>query len=277
MKRRFMMWMTIIGILVVGGSVTKMTQDFVSSQRTESVTIVNVADAGDKNMGTAVLTEETAMQAAGGAGAETAAGMEHMAEAAAEDMPVEEFAVTEDAKAAPAEAPAALAAASSKAPIDTTKDEAIQETVKSPLDPVVDNTAIMEPVSETVSHHAGDFFERFAQTEQNALTIWENVTTDNRSAYLAAAEQERILWDHELNHVYQVIRERLSKEENEELKQLEIEWIKERDLYAEKAGARSNVKNAQNQNPDYVRALAEKTKERCYWLVSEYESVLNEN
>ena len=58
---------------------------------------------------------------------------------------------------------------------------------------------------------------------------------------------------------------------------MEVEWIKERDLYAEKASAKSSMKNAQNQNPDYVRALAEKTKERCYWLVSEYEDVLNPN
>ncbi|MBQ5805677.1 MAG: DUF1311 domain-containing protein, partial [Lachnospiraceae bacterium] len=87
----------------------------------------------------------------------------------------------------------------------------------------------------------------------------------------------RALWDYELNYVYQMIRERLEQEEMEALKVMEVEWIKERDLYAEKASAKSSMKNAQNQNPDYVRALAEKTKERCYWLVSEYEDVLNPN
>ena len=32
MKRRFWMWMTIVCILVVGVSVTKMTRDFIISQ-----------------------------------------------------------------------------------------------------------------------------------------------------------------------------------------------------------------------------------------------------
>ena len=70
---------------------------------------------------------------------------------------------------------------------------------------------------------------------------------------------------------------RLLQEENERLKVSEVEWIKERDLYAEKAAAKSGMKNAQNQNPEYTRAISEKTKERCYWLVSEYEEILNQD
>ena len=255
MKRRFMMWMTIVCILVVGGSVTKMTQNFIVSQKAETATIVNVANAGDRNVGSAAVTEETAAMAAGGADLET------IAETVIEEVASEEV----------------LVAASPKAPIDTTMNDAIQETVKSPLDPVVINDVAVAVEDEKVSYHAETFFERFAQTEQSALQLWDNVTPDNRQAYFTAAEQERILWDYELNHVYQVIRERLSEEENERLKVLEVEWIKERDLYAEKAAAKSGMKNAQNQNPEYTRALAEKTKERCYWLVSEYEEILNQD
>ena len=234
MKRRFWMWMTIVCILVVGVSVTKMTRDFIISQ--------------DVSKG----IEETIEEVIEAASIETVE----------ETVPEGVFPV--------------LAEASPKAPIDTTNHDAIQETVKSPLDP----GGVKSPVVEEeaiISYNAEDFFERFAQTEQHALQLWDNVTSENRAAFLTAAEQERALWDYELNYVYQMIRERLEQEEMEALKVMEVEWIKERDLYAEKASAKSSMKNAQNQNPDYVRALAEKTKERCYWLVSEYEDVLNPN
>ncbi|MBQ1241315.1 MAG: DUF1311 domain-containing protein [Lachnospiraceae bacterium] len=249
MKRRFWMWMTIVCILVVGVSVTKMTRDFIISQ--------DVSKGIEETIGAAAhiadeIIEETieeVMEAAS-------------IEAVEETVPEEVFPV--------------FAAASPKAPIDTTNHDAIQETVKSPLDP----GGVKSPVVEEeaiISYNAEDFFERFAQTEQHALQLWDNVTSENRAAFLTAAEQERALWDYELNYVYQMIRERLEQEEMEALKVMEVEWIKERDLYAEKASAKSSMKNAQNQNPDYVRALAEKTKERCYWLVSEYEDVLNPN
>ncbi len=250
MKRRFWMWMTIVCILVVGISVTKMTRDFVLSKS---------ADNGIE---------------------ETVEAIAYVDEEALKEV-IEEFieetheTVVEDA--VPAEASAVLTEATPKAPIDTTNNEAIQETVKSPLDPAEAKSSVVEVEEERDSYNAEDFFERFAQTEQHAVQLWDNVTVDNRSAYLTAAEQERALWDYELNYVYQIIRSKLEKEELEVLKVLEVEWIKERDLYAERASSKGSLKNAQNQNPDYVRALAEKTKERCYWLVSEYEYVLNPN
>ncbi len=307
MKRRFMMWMTIVCILVVGVSVTRMTRDFVVSQGVETAVILNVMDAGNNRKVTTETTaaaapaERAVVMSDGDAAArekaksvneemkaETAveeaavepapAALSGGAEAGSGAIPdVETAAAYEDSVAITeaAEAPAMVSSGSPKAPIDTSNPEAIQETVKSPLDPVIDKNSVSKKEEETLSYDAETFFERFAQTEQNALQLWENVTSDNRTAYLAATEQERVLWDYELNLVYSMIRSRMSEEEAEELKILELEWLKERDLYAEKAAAKSLMKNAQNQNPDYTKALAEKTKERCYWLVSEYEEVLS--
>ena len=254
-----------------------MTREFIVSQGVDAAAIVNVADAKNMEAAVAVVTEETVPELAAGGGTEPMSEFGYALEAAVEEAAIVTDEDSAPVEISPAEVPSAFMAASPKAPIDTTKNEAIQETVKSPLDPVVTKEMVITANEESVSYHAEDFFARFAQTEQSALQLWGNVTSDNHSAYLAAAEQERALWDHELNHVYQVIRERLSQEEMEELKLLEVEWIKERDLYAEKALAKSGIKNAQNQNPDYTRALAEKTKERCYWLVSEYEDVLNQD
>ena len=255
MKRRFMMWMTIICILVVGGSITRVTRDFIVSQGLESADDVSVASTEHIEAARFVPIEESV--------AETFP--EAFAEAepiAAAETVIEEY---------PQESIVKIS------PIDVANNQAIQETVKSPLDPVAVKNPVIEAKEEQVFYQAKDFFERFAQAEQSALQVWENVSLDNRSAYLAAAEQERILWDHELSQLSQVICERLSKEEIEELKIQEMEWIKERDLYAEKAVVKSSMKNAQNQNPDYTRALTQKTKERCYWLVSEFEDVLNQD
>ena len=271
MKRRFMMWMTIVWILVVGVSVTRMTHNFVMSQRRETAAGVAVSGEGVRAAADAGLTE--AAEISIDAREEMPEKLKAASEETAMEKPVQEAA----AEHAAVEAEEEPAAAVTKTLIDTTKKEAIQETVKSPLDPVVAADTAVEENEESRSFHAKDFFERFAQTEQKVLQLWENVTSDNRSAYLAVAEQERLLWEYELNQVSQAIRERLTKEEIEEFKVLEIEWVKERELYAERAISKSSMKNAQGQNPDYTRALAERTKERCYWLVSEYEDVLNED
>lgn len=161
-------------------------------------------------------------------------------------------------------------------PASALSGEEPQETVKSPLDPVVmTEEKSDESEKENVRYSAEDFFVRFETAESNAEKIWENISSDNIGAYYAAAEQERVLWDYELNLAYNIIRGRLSDEEAENLKILELEWIKERDLYAERAAAKSGKMSSQNQNSDYTRALADKTKERCYWLISEYEDLLN--
>ncbi len=282
MKRRLMMWMTIVCILVVGVSVTRMTRDFVVSQGVEAAAVLGGGQLENKavsyEMSVSPLMDiQTEMMALDEAAAEAveAASMAPVAET--ENMVTEEtFAEIDALETMPAETPEEYASGTPKSPLISADVEITQETVKSPLDPVINKAAIMETEEETILYNVEMFFERFAQTEQNALKLWENVTSDNRSAYLAAAEQEHLLWDYELNHLNTMIRSKMSDAEVEALKIGEVEWLKERDLYAEKVAAKSAKKNAYNQNPDYAKALAEKTKERCYWLVSEYEELLNQ-
>lgn len=163
-----------------------------------------------------------------------------------------------------------IAAVSETAAVDYTA-------VKSPLDPVIETMTELTEAEEIVPVlTVSDFFKRFETTENSSVKLWENVSAENAAAYHAAAEQERVLWDYELNLIYSEIRNRISDKEAEELKRMEIDWLKERDLYAERAAAKAPVKIAQNQNLSYTRALTEKTKERCYWLASEYEDVLNQ-
>ena len=149
--------------------------------------------------------------------------------------------------------------------------------VKSPLDPVIEiQTEVIAMEESEDAMTVSDFFQRFEATEASSLILWDNVSTDNAVAYRAAAEQERVLWEYELTLISNEIRSRISDKETEELKRMEIEWYKTRDQYAERAASKTTMMNSQNQNPAYIRAQAEKTKERCYWLASEYEDILNQ-
>lgn len=356
MKRRLWMWMTIICILVVGVSVTKMTRDFVVSNGVETVTIVGVADAGntsemkketaagagagesemaadmasafrraaaaavekadktnakvvagrtdgpgaDLEIGTAVEAAAEAAETVAGtvtetgiAGEDVEADIENevgiavaMAETEAfegsegEETSVEAYS---SLSAAPAEVSAGdyAVATSGEEPVQMKgvsekATDPVSETVKSPLNPVVEKEfVVMEETEAALTYTTEEFYDRFETAEKNAAKLWENASFDNYVAYTAVAEQERALWDYELNFAYGMIRSKMSDKEAEDLKILELEWLKERDKYAEKAAAKAGKKNAQNQNTEYTKALAEKTKERCYWLVTEYEDVLD--
>lgn len=256
MKRRLIMWIVMVCILVVGVSVTRITEDFVVSNGVEASSILTAMD-GPGNEAAAFYAGEAL---AGGTAEINRTMTEAMATESLEDAVAEEAAVGDVEQMEMAEA-----------------EESVRETVKSPLDPNVESGDTTEVEIYEEANRAEYFIERFETVKTNSEKLWSNLTSDNAVAYYAAAEQERVLWDYELNLVYGAIRGKLSEDEAEELKHLELEWMKERDQYAEKMALKSPVMNAQNQNPVYTRALAEKTKERCYWLVEEYGDVLDED
>lgn len=299
MGRRFGMWMAIICILVVGVSVTKMTKDFVSSNGVEAAAISSVMDISTP-LTSGMSAVESAMEGfssraagtEGGAGdtgsaVAGAAGTSSDAEAAA-DGTAKEAADPEMARLALArtEAPEAEAAPEEDAAKAETAPEAYESgadrseeamtsgAVKSPLDPAVEPEGpFAEEKRAQEESDSETFLERFALAEASSEALWDKVSLDNAGASYTAAEQEHLLWDHELNLVYSTIRSGLSEDEAEELKALELEWMKERDLYANKSMSPGKSKSLQSS--DYLRALTEKTRERCYWLVDEYKEVLD--
>lgn len=259
MKRRLVMWIVIVCILIVGVSVTKKTEEFVMSNGASASSIFIAEDHSDDG---AEIPYSGEALARGAVRKERAAALENME--------------TEDvAEKAEAEAQL-LPEENEKTPVVLEMDEETEaETVKSPLDPNVDPQNTVEIEISEDQYSSEDFAERFESVEANSEKLWSSISMENSVAYYAAAEQERVLWDYELNLIYGEIRKKLSEDETEELKYLELDWMKERDQYAEKMALKSPVMNAQNQNPVYTRALAEKTRERCYWLLDEYEDVLD--
>lgn len=229
MKRSFAMFIIVIGIIVVGVSVTRATKRFVSADGTETAAIEGIADSSEK---------------------ETIEGRESAEES---------------------EEPAGIGRSRS-IPDDPEKEETfLEESVKSPLDPAVESVEAYRLEAEETVLTAEDFRKRFAEAEEASETFGKNKGMDSGTDQ-AAAEQEYVLWDYELNFVYGAIREHLTKDEADELKALELEWMRERDLYADKVLAAN--KGISAKSAEYLKRMTEKTKERCYWLLDQYGSVL---
>lgn len=275
MNRRIGMWIAIICILVVGVSVTKMTNDFVSSNGVEAAAIANVMDPSvslTSGMGAVESMmkhiEETIPEMAVKETVSAASGSSEPAELAEDEMaPVEAAAPAEDA------APAALAMAEN-AEVEVYASDMEEAAPKSPLDPAVEEEGPYMEEKRVQEEMGSEYFlQRFSMAETSSSTFWDMAAPEHVGAYYTAAEQEHVLWDHELNLVYSTIRDRLTGEEADQLTASEMEWIKERDMYANKS--MSAAKNKAMQSTDYLQALTQMTKDRCYWLVEEYREVLD--
>jgi len=75
-------------------------------------------------------------------------------------------------------------------------------------------------------------------------------------------------WDVELNKIYGVLKEQLSTEEMDELREEQRNWIKFRDEAAKEASLK--YKGGSTESLEYVATQASLTRERCYVLVAKY-------
>ena len=287
MNRRIGMWIAIICILVVGVSVTKMTSDFVSSNGVEAAAIANVMDTSipiTSGMGAVESMmrgiEETIPEMAAEEATVTDSGMTDVVDQdageAAPAAAMEEFEVY-DSEIMETEAVLFDSAVNEAADFSTVAEEemmAAPKAPKSPLDPLIEEEGPHMEEKYVQENIDSDYFlDRFSLAETSALTFWDMANPEHAGAYYSAAEQEHVLWEHELNLVYSTIRDRLNGDEADQLNASEMEWIKERDMYANKS--MSAAKNKAMQSTDYLQALTQMTKDRCYWLVEEYREVLD--
>lgn len=247
MKKSLGMWLIVIGIIVVGVSVTRATKEFVSSNRAESAAITSVMDISQND----AEEEDDSEGEAAESETEYAEKLAEIQENTGRSRRILDEPQAEEA-------------------IEET-EEGITEAVKSPLDPAVETEGAYLQIADEITLTAEDFKNRFETAEAAAEGFGGSKGPDGNADQ--AAEQEYRLWDYELNLIYGTIRERMSQDEADELKLLELEWMKERDLYADKALAVN--KGVSAKSAEYLKRMTEKTKERCYWLAEQYESVLD--
>lgn len=274
----------IIGILVIGFFVTRMTRNFVSEGGRPA------ADGMPPPVSESVTAEAYAEEAVPEAisyrtetedmGAEPPA---LSGSADAEDISGRDGARTsgmsEDIGTGYGEAPGAAGMISEEnIPEDSTEAEkAKAQTVKSPLETAeASGEALKEQVFyESIS--ADELSERLSQASEQAARYRERAETSgsDRSVTLyLSAEYEKDLWNHELELICSCIRARLPGEDSEKLRQEEMEWLRQRDLAADRAAAER--KNQSAMETTWAETAAGMTKERCYSLLTDYGELLGD-
>lgn len=115
-----------------------------------------------------------------------------------------------------------------------------------------------------------EFLDRLDNIQKELDALPEKKDSDNgitnamRSYYGKSYEA----YDKELNEIYALLKEQLSKDVMEKLKAEEIAWIKEKEDAANKEAAQ--YKGGTFEYVAYYISLYESTKERCYELVQTY-------
>lgn len=145
--------------------------------------------------------------------------------------------------------------------------QASEETVKSPLETGSAVSEAQKNEKSAAEYTLSDFKERLETARTEAEKYQDDPSMSQTSRY-AAAEYVRNLWDRELNIIYAEIHKAMDENAAESLRHEEVEWIKKRDLAADKASAKRSGTPAQS--VEYVRTSANMTMDRCYELLKSY-------
>lgn len=129
-----------------------------------------------------------------------------------------------------------------------------------------EETKSTSAVSETSPRDTDEYYQKLQSLEQKEEDLYGQ-TTDSQSMKDAVAQVYE-WWDDELNYVYQQLKQTLSDEEFQTLKEEELDWIAARDSEAEK------VAEQWEGGSDQIIAVTEReielTKERTYELTQRW-------
>ena len=277
--RYIRMWAVILCILAAGIFTTRMTRQFVGAEGEAEMAALALeeralsASAYDDQIRPEKAEEPEANaenEAAGAANAENT----DPGTADAENV---------DSGAANAENAGSGAADTEKSDTeasgqDETGDQvlsAYKETVKSPLepDPGVEGKQAMFSDNSTESQLYGfeELENGLSEAEKQAEQGKNKESETNPGLLYAMSERERLIWDRELSKIASSITGRMTPEEADDFQYQELEWLKERDR--EGALAAEGRKNS-GHSQGVSGTIARMTRERCYYLLEEYEELL---
>ncbi|MCJ8007194.1 lysozyme inhibitor LprI family protein [Lederbergia wuyishanensis] len=113
-----------------------------------------------------------------------------------------------------------------------------------------------------------EYIEKLNDTKKEMDELLSN-SNDTATYAMKKVEGDRYdAWDELLNEVYGVLKEQLAKEEMDQLREEQRNWIKYRDDTALEASKK--YKGGTAEHLEYVTVLANLTEERCYELVESY-------
>ena len=277
--RYIRMWAVVLCILAAGIFTTRMTRQFVGAEGEAEMAALALeeqamsASAYDDQIRPEKAEEPEAnaeIEAAGAANAENTdpgtADTENADSGAAN---------AENADSGAADTEKSDTAASGQ---DETVDQvlsAYKETVKSPLepDPGVEGKQAMFSDNSTESQLYGfeELENGLSEAEKQAEQGKNKESETNPGLLYAMSERERLIWDRELSKIASSITGRMTPEEADDFQYQELEWLKER----ERAGAQAaEERKASGHSQGVSGTIARMTRERCYYLLEEYEELL---
>ncbi|MDG5789918.1 DUF1311 domain-containing protein [Evansella sp. AB-P1] len=128
---------------------------------------------------------------------------------------------------------------------------------------------VKEEGSSTDANTTGSLKEEYLKKLNEMEEADRNGEVGTTIAELEEQEFERYnKWDEELNQIYAVLQEQLSREEMNQLREKQRNWISYRDQEAKELSLK--YKGGSTESLEYVATQASLTRERCYELVANY-------
>ncbi|GEN83246.1 hypothetical protein SLU01_15580 [Sporosarcina luteola] len=127
----------------------------------------------------------------------------------------------------------------------------------------------IDPITNTTAGFKKEYHKKLADTNKEVNEIRKKYADDSSTYAMKKVEGDRYdLWDELLNEIYGVLKEQLSTEEMDQLRDEQRSWIKQRDNAAKEASLKFEGGTAEQL--EYIVVLANLTEERCYELVETY-------
>ena len=291
--RYIKMWAVILCILAIGIFTTRMTRQFVGAEGEAEMAALAL---GEQALSASAYSEQMQPEEAaepeaekdravfeadaGEANAENeaagAANLENTDPGTADAENVGSGAVNaENAEPGAADTEKSDTEASGQAETGDQVLSAYKETVKSPLepDPGVEGKQAMFSDNSTESQLYGfeELENGLSEAEKQAEQGKNKESETNPDLLYAMSERERLIWDRELSKIAGSITGRMTPEEADDFQNQELEWLKER----ERAGAQAaEERKASGHSQGVSGTIARMTRERCYYLLEEYEELL---
>lgn len=271
--RYIRMWAVVICILAAGIFTTRMTRQFVGAEGEAEMAALAL---GEQALSASAYSEQMQPEEAAEPEAEKDRAVFKADVGTADAENADSGAVNaENADSGAADTEKSDTEASGQAETGDQVLSAYKETVKSPLepDPGVEGKQAMFSDNSTESQLYGfeELENGLSEAEKQAEQGKNKESETNPDLLYAMSERERLIWDRELSKIAGSITGRMTPEEADDFQNQELEWLKER----ERAGAQAaEERKASGHSQGVSGTIARMTRERCYYLLEEYEELL---
>lgn len=271
--RYIRMWAVILCILAAGIFTTRMTRQFVGAEGEAEMAALAL---GEQALSASAYSEQMQPEEAAEPEAEKDKAVFKADVGTADAENADSGAVNvENAEPGTADTEKSDMEASGQAETGDQVLSAYKETVKSPLepDPGVEGKQAMFSDNSTESQLYGfeELENGLSEAEKQAEQGKNKESETNPDLLYAMSERERLIWDRELSKIAGSITGRMTPEEADDFQYQELEWLKER----ERAGAQAaEERKASGHSQGVSGTIARMTRERCYYLLEEYEELL---